>query len=38
MLNIADVRDVAEAHCLALIKPDLDGRRILISGGTVSYD
>ena len=37
LVNMVDVRDVAEAHCLALKKENLDGHRITVSSGAVSY-
>ena len=30
-----DVRDAALGHCLALFKPNLDGQRIALTGGSV---
>jgi hypothetical protein len=34
---MVDVRDVAQAHCLALIKDNVDNQRITISASPVSY-
>lgn len=32
------MRDVAEAHCVALMKPNVDGERIIISAAPTSYN
>lgn len=37
IVNAVDVRDVAEAHCLALSKPNVDNERITITAEPVSY-
>lgn len=37
IINVVDVRDAAEAHCLALLKDKVDNERITLSAAPISY-